>query len=741
MSQSLSPTTCDHLIQGVEILLRGRALQVDQNEIWLGLEPVECRTLLQHFGTAATKQQWPELYVLSSADPSALGRRNRVAGPTPTLLVILDERWETRSQEFGQSLFDLSRKQVSELLREGVEFPIETKWLGMAQHDQQRDWIRALFDVLRGKDQKFAVRDRDGQAMRLRLSVYFGYLVDTLPEAGEAAAEALARGIHRLGLFTHPALAWELRPKRSAPSQQQLRERMATSLSQNFRAARDADDFAAQLASSQRPAEKVLEDYLKKGGRLSSDPVREQAACGAFRAFLRQQTVEAALRNVDWEFYEAAAAGEVTRRGGRKRRFGVRGVLADRDSLAEKRQSIVEVFVQQAPAGQEEQTRQDVERLADELGRGATADAALQELRSRALGLWKQAVGDKTLDHLLGSLDAIHRRAKRRDAVDIDADSLVAGLVEFGVWVRKMSDGPPPKEWAITYPQKMTQLIEPMSNEWRHNTHRLLRAAAQACVEDEALEIEEGEELPDTVRVPLEVVAGKLTRQIVLRTPRDWTQDPFRSKLGQPRQVIAADAPDPTRLQGARSPVDLSPAFHEIAESISELARELDPCGPYALEQVRDVVIRYGELLDMAAAGSAAEKSRQLAELRARLKQLNRGDLDREQLLEDIAELSEQAQPEQGAGLSEPDLRVLARFQTLLPEGVDKPGEVLAGPRQGWLLPLHPLCLRARAVVAEVGLKVLSALMDPERELSELQLTFLSNALDELDVLDASSTS
>lgn len=573
MSQSLDLTTRRHLIEGVETLLRGRALQVDQNEIWLGLEPVECRTLLEHFGAPATKQRLPELHFLSSADPSALGLRNRVAGPKPTLLVILDERWEARSQDFGQSLFDLSRKQASELLRESVDFPLETEWFGLAKRDEQREWIRALFDVLRGKDHKLAVRDRDGQAMRLRLSVYFGYLAHTRPEGGEAPDEALARAIHRLGLFTHPALAWELRPKKSAASQQQLRERMATSLSQNFRAARDADDFAAQLASSQRTAERVLEDYLKKGGRLSSDPVREDAAREAFRAFLRQQAVEDALRDVDWEFYEASAVGEAKgRRGGRKRRFGVRGVLADRDSLSEKRQRIVEIFVQQAPAGQEEQTRQDVERLADELGRGATADAALQELRSRALGLWKDAVADKTLDQLLGSLDTIHRRAKRRDAIDIEAVSLVAGLVEFGVWVRKISDGSAPKEWTITYPQKMTQSIEPMSEAWRSNTHRLLRAAAQASVEDETLELEEGEEPPDTVPMVLEVAAGKLTRQIVLRAPRDWTQDPFRSKLGQPRQVIAADAPEPIHLQGARSPMDLSPALHEIAESISALA-------------------------------------------------------------------------------------------------------------------------------------------------------------------------
>ena len=80
--------------------------------------------------------------------------------------------------------------------------------------------------------------------------------------------------------------------------------------------------------------------------------------------------------------------------------------------------------------------------------------------------------------------------------------------------------------------------------------------------------------------------------------------------------------------------MDLSPALHEIAESISALARELDPCGPYALEQVRHVVIRYGELLDKAAAGSAAEKSRRLTELQARLKHLQMGDPERLQLLE-----------------------------------------------------------------------------------------------------------
>src|ERR1043166_940586 len=317
MSNTLDSTTRRYLIEGVETLLRGRALHVDQNEIWLGLEPAECRALLEHFGAPVTKQRLPDLHVLSSADPEALPVRHRVAGPQPTLLVILDERWEARSQDFGQSLFDLSRKQASDLLKMSVDFPLEAAWLALAKRDGQREWIEALFDVLRGKDSKFAVRDRDGQAMRLQLSAYFGYLAHTLPEAGETPDEALAGAIHRLGLFTHPALARELRPRKAPASQHQLRKRMATSLSQNFRAARDADDFAAQLSSSQRTAERVLGDYLKKGGRLSSDPAREEAARESFRAFLRQQTVGDVLRCVDWEFHEATAtaAGRAPRGG------------------------------------------------------------------------------------------------------------------------------------------------------------------------------------------------------------------------------------------------------------------------------------------------------------------------------------------------------------------------------------------------------------------------------------------
>lgn len=37
MSQSLDSTTRPHLIEGVETLLEGRALKVNQNEIWRGL--------------------------------------------------------------------------------------------------------------------------------------------------------------------------------------------------------------------------------------------------------------------------------------------------------------------------------------------------------------------------------------------------------------------------------------------------------------------------------------------------------------------------------------------------------------------------------------------------------------------------------------------------------------------------------------------------------------------------------
>lgn len=175
---------------------------------------------------------------------------------------------------------------------------------------------------------------------------------------------------------------------------------------------------------------------------------------------------------------------------------------------------------------------------------------------------------------------------------------------------------------------------------------------ARACVEDETLELEEGDEVPDTVLVPLQVAAGKLTRQIILRAPRDWTQDAFRLKLGQPRQVFAAHVLEPTRLEDGRSPIDLPPALRDIAGRISELASELDPCGPYAIEQVRHVVVGYGELLDNAAAGNAAEKSRRVEQLRGRLRLLPKGDPERSQLLEEIEELSEPAQPERAGGLS-----------------------------------------------------------------------------------------
>ena len=479
MSQLLELTTQLHLIEGVERLLEGRALQVDQNEIWLGLEPAECKTLLDHFSDGSATRRSMPVHVVSSADPQALELRNRRAGTKPTLLVVLDERWDARSQKVVQSLTDLSRKLPSDLLREPAVFPLEEKWLDGAR-EEHCEWMRSLFDVLRGKDYKVAIRDREGQPMRLKLSAYFAYLAETLPEAANAPDVALARGLHRLGLFTHPALATELRVKKGAGSKQALRERIASGLSQNYRAARDPEEFAANLASSQRTADKVLDDYLKKGGRLSSSQSDEPMAQETFRRFLRQESPEDALRIVQWEFHESTSVGAVEkRRGGRKKRFGVRGVLTDRDSLAEKRQLIVETFVQQAPAGEDEQMRQDIERLTDDLGRGATTEAARQELRNRAIALWKDAAGSKALEQLLGWIDAIYRRTSKTRTEVVETDTLLDGLVEFGVWMRKMSEGPYQADWQITYPQGITQLVDPMSPEWRSNTHTLLRGAVR----------------------------------------------------------------------------------------------------------------------------------------------------------------------------------------------------------------------------------------------------------------------
>ena len=208
--------------------------------------------------------------------------------------------------------------------------------------------------------------------------------------------------------------------------------------------------------------------------------------------------------------------------------------------------------------------------------------------------------------------------------------------------------------------------------------------------------------------------------------------------MGQPRQVFPETSAEPTRLQDARPPRDLPSKLHQIADLSAQLADQLDPCGPSAIDSVRDIVTQYEGLLEDAAVGKASGggRAQRLAELQARLKALPKGHADRTALLEEIADLTSDAEPAEVVGLTDAELRAIARFQTLLPDCVEKPGEAAEGPKAGWLMPLHPLCLRARVAADETALQVLVALMDPQRNLSELQLSFLAGALERLDVLE-----
>ena len=64
----------------------------------------------------------------------------------------------------------------------------------------------------------------------------------------------------------------------------------------------------------------------------------------------------------------------------------------------------------------------------------------------------------------------------------------------------------------------------------------------------------------------------------------------------------------------------------DLAELTAELAHELDPCGPFAIDQVYTVVRRYADLLESAIKGSGVENARRIAELSARAKELKKGE-------------------------------------------------------------------------------------------------------------------
>lgn len=735
---TLAAPTLTALISGVEALVQHRLerLQVDQTELWLGLEPSECAALLEHFQRPDVRSRLSRVEVLSSADPVAMTRRNRSTALV-TLLVVLDERWKPRSRDYGQSLHEGSRKRVSQLLAEPVEFPAERVWLERAERVDdagELQWVKALFETLRGQDRKQIVRDRDGQPMPLPLATYFGFLGETPILEGEPPSVSLARGLDRLGLFSHPALAREVRPKRRAGAG--LGDKLAHALSQNYRAARDPEDFRAQLESPRRTAPEVLEDYVKKGGRLTSRAADEEHAVAALRALLKREDPKSALRAVEWEFHHHADPASGGRARGRGRLGGIRGLLSSRAALADKRLGIVDMFVARAKAEDQDQVRREIEPLVDSLGRSASSDHALAELRTRAATAWSDAPGSKDHERLLGAIEAVHNRAKKEAGQEIHAGTLVEALVEAALWVRQVAGKTrSPGPWTLSFPGgAQRQVIEPSSSSWRLDVHRQLRLAfAQALKDEHPDSDEERDDASDQLTVELEFAAGPHRRNLVLREPWDRShRDAVERIAGRPRVVVPAGT-ETFDLSAAKVAADMVQPLGDLVRAIEALASSLHPCGPYDVAPVSAIVGDYARALEDACSDTGVDRDRTLRELRTRLRGLVKGSPEYAEVAARIGELTlddEEAKPAWRAS----DLQALARLQTVLPDSVQAPAATAAGPSVAWLMPLHPLVLRARAVADELGLGVLALLMDSERELSEGQLNRLEEALDEIGV-------
>jgi hypothetical protein len=736
MTMTLADPTLAALIGGVEALLRHRLerLQVDQTELWLGLEPDECAALLEHFERPDVRARLSRVEVLSSADPAAMTRRNRSTANV-TLLVVLDERWKPSSRDYGQSLHEGSRKRVSQLLAEPVEFPAERTWLERAARVDESEawWVRALFGTLRGQDRKRIVRDRDGQPMPLPLATYFRFLSETPLLEGEPPSVSLARGLDRLGLFSHPALARDVRPKRR-PVAGVLEDKLAHALSQNYRAARDPEDFRAQLESPRRTALGVLDAYVQKGGRLTSRAGEEEQAVAALQAFLKRDDARSALRAVEWEFHHHAEGPSGGRLRGRGRLGGVRGLLSSRAALADKRLGIVDMFVDRAKAEDQDQVRREIEALVDSLGRSATSDHALAELRTRAATAWSDSPGAKEHERLLSQLEAVHNRTKKEAGEEIHASTLVDALVEAALWVREVSGKSPPSgPWTLSFPGgAQRDAIDPSSPAWRLNVHGQLRRAFEQARQDEQSDSEdEREEAADQLTVELELAAGPHRRTLVLHEPWDRLhRDAVEKHSGRPRLLVPAGT-EAFDLSASRVVVDMVEPLGPLMGGIEKLASSLHPCGPYAVEPVSAIVRDYSRALDDAGSDAAADRERTLRDLKARLKGLAKGSPEYAALVAQIGELGlddDEARP----AWKQADRLALSRLQTVLPDSVEAPAATAKGPAVAWLMPFHPLVLRSRAVADDLGLGALALLMDGKRELSEGQLNRLEEALDEL---------
>ena len=739
MSAEISSAAESALLDGVAAILGSRRLTVDQNEIWLGLEPFEAQSILHHFGGAGAR---PNVEVISSADAEALGRRNRVGVREPTLLVIVEERWDARSQDFGQSLHDLSRKQVAQLLADSVRFPIENVWLERASDDATRSWIEALFDVLRAREARFAARDRDGQPMRLRLSAYFEYLALTPIAADQRADEALAEGLHRLRLFTHRALASETPARKQ--TKEALRERLAAAITQNYRASRDPDDFAAQLASRVATAESVLDRYLAKGGRLRVVPTDEAAARDAFREFLKGNVTDAVYAGVDWEFHEAAT----TRRGGKRRRHGVHGVLTDRDSMSEKRIRIVDAFVRKAPEGRQDEVKLDIEAKVDGLARSATAEAARTELRTRVHEAWSEVADLRERDQILGWIDTLFRRARSRDKQGIVAESLLEGLVEFARRARE--DGTIEGAWHLVFELTGSTLsVDVTATAWVPDAHRYIRQSVDSLRQDGALDDSDGD--LDSFTVPITVRAGGFSERLALTVP-SYADDPGRlHHIRRPRLIVADDALSdgagqdgssgdaPARLPSldlAKTSLRISERTHALAQLIEQLVTQLHPAGPFVGDDLRTLVTGYVELLETLPGSVDPKLAQRREELEAKKRTLVRRTPEYNEVLAEIEDLDEQIGESGTKPIENDELREIARFQTLLPAYVEEPRLATHGPDVAWLMPFHPLVVRARLVEDDLRLRVLRGLADRTRSFSERQLGFLQDALEELSPLE-----
>jgi hypothetical protein len=706
--------------EAAEAIVASRALLVDQNELWSGLERDETEAVLEHFGRAEIQsglvaKASVTVTVVGSSDPRALGLRNRATGERPSLLVVVEQRWDDKGADQGQSLQDLKRKLPFHLLAESVRFPVEEARLAEAASDTERAWVEALFRVLRGQSPHL-VTDRDGQRMRLGFGQYLRFVRDGAAASSGSVALALAAAFHRLGLFTHPALAQD-----AADDRQDRERRIADALTQNYRAARDPNGLVEGLASQYRLPIDVFRDYERRGGKLTSSVANAERARDAFAQFLQDGPIEPALPLVEWDFQESSQT-EKAKRGGRKRRHGIRGLLQDRDSLDLRKQAILDLLARDEDAGQ----RKETEALLDRLSQASQADSARGQLKTRAYDrLGSDPQRAKDLTRVLELLDSVVSRAKKKRD-DIRSDSLTAALVEFAAWVRDVETVPPDVAgWKLSIEGKATP-IRPEDPEWLRGVHRDIATAFSARRDEELAEDEDGE---GDLFVTLEAQAGSRKRTIELHAPGCWADPAWLGKLGAFRLEFDDDGADPLGFTTASEVGARGQQLDPVHVKVRSLARTLHVAAPLYLPEVAEAIQAYGTAIAGVARDQSAERQRRIEELAARIAAAPAQAATLALELQAVM-----ATPTPGGVVLDDETRfALARFQTLLPASASD-RSAAQGPGRGYMMPFHPLQLRARYVADRLGLSLLSGLMDPARRWTPQQLVMAEAALDDVGV-------